>query len=137
MNVTDVMKRTYGNEVYTAAYLMDQQAVEQIESAYQEAWDSGTGFAPVSMFDDESEIKTCVKQMHGSLKNLVTKAWLNRYTRDEITALCGLLLKGPYERHTRIRLVSDVEVDADDIAREWSKSHPDESPVYLPGHDIG
>lgn len=141
MNVTDMMNGIHGNEVYTAAYLMNQETVEQIEATYQEAWDSGRGFTATTMFsprtDDEIEMKICANQMLASLKNLVKKEWLARYTRDEITVLCGMLLKGPQKRYTRVRLIADLEMTINDIALEWNDANPKESPIYLPDPDIG
>lgn len=141
MNITHELKKIFGNEIYTAAYLMNQEAVEQIETAYQEAWDSGNGFTPATMFrprkNDDAEMNVCAAQMQNALKKLVMKEWLFKYTRDEIITLCNLLLKGPQERHTRICLVDDLEITAVDIAIEWNGAHPDESPIYLPGPDIG
>lgn len=141
MNVSDALKKFLGNEIYTAAYLMNQKAVEQIETVYQEAWDSGNGFTFATMFsprkDDESEMKACAVQMQNDLKKLIVKEWISKYTRDEMIALCNLLLKGPQNRYTRICLVADLERTADDIAIEWNGAHPNESPIYFPDPDIG
>lgn len=141
MSVSDALKKLFGNEVYTAAYLMNQESVEQIETAYQEAWDSGKGFTFATMFsprkDDNAEMNVCAAQMQNALKKLVMKEWLSKYTRDEIITLCNLLLKGPQRRYTRVCLVDDLEMTAVDIAIEWNGVHPDESPIYPPDPEIG
>lgn len=141
MNVAHELKKIHGNEIYTAAYLMDQEAVERIEASYQEAWDSGSGFTPATMFglrgDVETELAACAGQMQSALKDLIVKRWLSSYEREEITTLCNLLLKGPQHQYTCVRLVGDLEIDAGDIARSWSDLHRDERPVYPPDPDIG
>lgn len=141
MNVTQETKKIYGNEVYTAAYIMDQSAVEKIESSYQDAWDKGEGFTPRSMFgrpeDSDAEKMACVKQMQDSLIGVVKRGWLLRYSRDEMSALCGLLHKGPMRQHTRVCLIGDFELDVEEIVRGWNDLHQDERPVYLPDPDIG
>lgn len=141
MNVTYEMKKIYGNEIYTSAYLMDQEAVERIEASYQEAWDGGRGFTPATMFgprgDAEVELAACAAQMQNDLKELVAKAWLVCYGRDEISKLCQLLYKGPSHQYTRICLVGDLALDVEDIVRGWNDLHRDERPVYLPDPDIG
>lgn len=140
MNVTEMMKKINGNEIYTAAYIMDASGVEEIEAAYQEAWDSGNGFTAATIFkkreDDEEEMKECANQMQSALKDLIMKKWLSEYSRDEIVSFCNLLLKGPQKLYTRVRLVADLEMDVSDITREWNKVHPEECPVYLPDPDI-
>lgn len=142
INVMDAMKEIYGNEVYTAALMMDRAAVKSIETAYQEAWDSGAGFSPATMFcnrseDSEDEISGCARQILNSLKGIVAKAWLSQYSREEIVAICNLLVKGPRGIYTHICLVTDLEMDLGDIAREWSNLHKDEPAVYPPDPDIG
>lgn len=141
MNVADAMKGIYGNELYTAAYIMDQAEAARIEAAYQEAWDSGNGFTAGTMFcrrqDEAAELEICCKQMRASLEDLVTRGWLSRYNREEICSLCNLLAKGPGRQYTRVCLVADLAMDAMDIAREWSKLHPDDRPVLPPDPDIG
>lgn len=141
MNVTHEMKKIYGNEIYTAAYLMDQEAVERIEASCQEAWDGGRGFTHATMFgprgDTEAELAACAAQMQNALKKLVVKGWLLKYTRDEIITLCNLLLRGPQNRYTRICLVDDLEMTAVDIAADWNGVHPDESPIYPPDPENG
>lgn len=141
MDVTHEMKKIYGNEVYTAAYMMNQLAVEKIESSYQDAWDKGEGFTPCSMFgraeDSDVEKMACAKQMQDSLMGVVKREWLLRYSRDDMSVLCGLLYKGPMRQHTRVCLVGNFELDVADIAREWNDLHPDERSIHLPDPDIG
>ena len=139
MNVTNMMNSFHGNEIYTAAYMMDQAAVERIESAYQESWDNGEGFTVSTMFgrkaDSDVEKAACAGQMLNALKDLIIRTWLSQYSREEICTLCGLLLKSPGKRYTRVRLVSGLEVDLEDIPREWNKLHPNETTVRLPDPD--
>lgn len=137
INMMDETKRRYTNDIYTAAHIMDPAGVDDLERAYQDVWDSGKGFSAAAMFsyrkDDEKEMELGCLQIQGDLKRLVVKAWMHRYCRDEIVELCRLLIKGPQHRYTRVCLVSGLELDANDIAREWSDVHQNEQPVYL--HD--
>lgn len=139
INIMDETKRRYTNDIYTAAYIMDPASVDALERTYQDIWDNGMGFSPAAMFsprqDDEEELELGCRQLQGDLKKLIIKAWVCRYRRAEIEEFCRLLLKGPQHRYTRVRLVPDLELDAQDIVREWNDNHQNEPPIYLPAPD--
>lgn len=132
-------KKRYTNDIFTAAYIMDAAGVDKLERTYQELWDSGTGFSTSTMLsprqDDEKELELCCLQFQGALKQLVIKAWLRRYRREEIEKLCRMLLKGPQHRYTRICLVSGLELSLEEVVIEWNNIHQNEPPIYLPAPD--
>lgn len=139
INIMDETKRRYTNDIYTAAYIMDQAGVDDLARTYQDIWDSGKGFSTAAMFsprqDDEKELEIGCLQLQGDLKNLVVKTWLRRYRRKEIEELCRLLLKGPQHRYTRVCLAPDLDMGVEEIVNEWNNAHQNETPIYLPDPD--
>lgn len=139
INIMDETKRRYTNDIFTAAYIMDPDGVDDLEQTYQKIWNSGMGFSPDAMFsprkDYDKELELGCLQLQGDLKKLVIKTWLRRYRRKEIEEFCRLLLKGPQHRYTRICLVSGLELGLGDVVNEWNNTHQNEPPIYLPAPD--
>lgn len=139
INIMDETKRRYTNDIYTAAYIMDQAGVDALARTYQDIWDKGMGFSPAAMFsprtDDEKELELGCLQLQGDLKDLVIKSWVCRYYREEMDSFCRLLLRGPQHRYTRVCLAPDLDMGIEEIINAWNNAHQNETPIYLPDPD--
>lgn len=126
------------NDIYNALGIHDGLVVandldciggnsQEIINRVQELYENGQ---MVDFFTGKQmSLEECAKDCISGLRGELIRVWINRMSRETVSALLSAFADMP---SAKITLSNGVEVFACEIASKWNNAHKDESPVYLP-----
>lgn len=126
------------NDIYNALGVHDGLVVandldsiggnsQEIINRVQELYENGQ---MVDFFTGKQmSLEECAKDCISGLRSELIRVWINRMSRETVSALLAAFAETP---DAKITLSKDVDVFACEIASKWNNAHKDEYPVYLP-----
>ena len=100
-----------------------QEIIDRVQAMYEAG-------QMVDLFTGKQmNIEECAKDCISGLRGELIRVWINRMSRETVSALLAAFAEMP---DAKITLSKDVEVFACEIAPKWNDAHRDEEPVYLP-----
>ena len=126
------------NDIYNALGVHDGLVVandldsiggnsQEIINRVQELYENGQ---MVDFFTGKQmSLEECAKDCISGLRSELIRVWINRMSRETVSARLAAFAEMP---DAKITLSKDVDVFACEIASKWNNAHKDEYPVYLP-----
>ena len=100
-----------------------QEIIDRVQAMYEAG-------QMVDLFTGKQmSIEECAKDCISGLRGELIRVWINRMSRETVSALLAALAEMP---DAKITLSKDVDVFACEIAPKWNDAHRHEEPVYLP-----
>lgn len=100
-----------------------QEIIDRVQAMYEAG-------QMVDLFTGKQmNIEECAKDCISGLRGELIRVWINRMSRETVSALLAAFAEMP---DAKITLSKDVDVFACEIAPKWNDAHQDEEPVYLP-----
>ena len=100
-----------------------QEIIDRVQAMYEAG-------QMVDLFTGKQmSIEECAKDCISGLRGELIRVWINRMSRETVSALLAAFAEMP---HAKINLSKGVEVFVSEIAPKWNDAHRDEEPVYLP-----